>query len=98
MLAAIEQEIPVIADKENKNRMKNPLEELPFLEGKLFIVENYLEAVDVMNAIKMGISLYTVGRLIEYTKLLNLNGQALNRVEELCDKEGQTEKRENNNK
>jgi hypothetical protein len=32
-LAAIEQGIPVIAVKENKNRMKNNLEELPFAPG-----------------------------------------------------------------
>ncbi|MHC4158569.1 MAG: DUF3326 domain-containing protein [Planctomycetota bacterium] len=44
-LAALEQGIPVIAVRENKNRMRNKLEELPFGEGKLFIVENYLEAV-----------------------------------------------------
>ncbi|MHC4160037.1 MAG: hypothetical protein ACYSSO_13275 [Planctomycetota bacterium] len=45
-----EQGIPVIAVRENKNRMRNKLEELRFglatgAEGKLFIVENYLEAV-----------------------------------------------------
>ncbi len=28
--------------------MRNKLEELPFEEGKLFIVENYLEAVGMM--------------------------------------------------
>ena len=52
-LAALEQGIPVIAVRENKNRMRNKLEELPFglatgEEGKLFIVENYLEAVGMM--------------------------------------------------
>ncbi|MDO9341219.1 MAG: DUF3326 domain-containing protein, partial [Bacteroidales bacterium] len=49
-LAAIEHEIPVIAVRENKNRMQNNLEEYPFKQGKLFIVDNYLEAVGVMNA------------------------------------------------
>ncbi|GAF93374.1 unnamed protein product, partial [marine sediment metagenome] len=68
-LAAIEQGIPVIAVRENKNRMKNNLSELPFLPGKLFIVENYLEAVGVMQALKAGVALDTVRRPIEYTKV-----------------------------
>lgn len=97
-LAALEQEIPVIAVKENKNRMKNRLEELPFAEGKLFIVENYLEAVGVMNAIKMGISIDTVRRPIEYTKLLNLNGQVLNSLEYTYDKEVPKEKSQKSRK
>jgi hypothetical protein len=68
-LAAMEQGIPVIAVKENKNRMKNNLSELPFLPGKLFIVENYLEAVGVMQALRAGVALDTVRRPIEYTKV-----------------------------
>jgi len=68
-LAAIEQGIPVIAVKENKNRMKNDLSKLPFLRGKLFIVENYLEAVGVMQALKAGVALDTVRRPIDYTKV-----------------------------
>ena len=55
-LAALEQGIPIIAVRENKNFMQNNLEELPFAPGKLFIVDNYLEAVGMMNAIKAGIS------------------------------------------
>jgi hypothetical protein len=72
-LAAIEHEIPVIAVKENKNRMQNNLEEYPFKQGKLFIVDNYLEAVGVMNAIKSGISVDTVRRPIANTNLINDN-------------------------
>ena len=68
-LAAVEQGIPVIAVKENRNRMKNNLNELPFLPGKLFLVENYLEAVGVMQALKAGVALDTVRRPIEYTKV-----------------------------
>lgn len=70
-LAAIEHEIPVIAVRENKNRMQNNLEEYPFKQGKLFIVDNYLEAVGVMNAIKSGISVDAVRRPIAYTNLIN---------------------------
>jgi hypothetical protein len=70
-LAAIEHEIPVIAVRENKNRMQNNLEEYPFKQGKLFIVDNYLEAVGVMNALKSGISVDAVRRPIAYTNLIN---------------------------
>lgn len=61
-LAAMEQGIPVIAVRENKNRMQNNLEDYPFQPGKLFIVENYLEAIGVMNALKTGISVGSVRR------------------------------------
>jgi hypothetical protein len=72
-LAAFEHEIPVIAVRENKNRMHNDLEKYPFKPGKLFIVDNYLEAVGVMNAIKAGISVDTVRRPIAHTILLTDN-------------------------
>ncbi len=61
-LAALEQGIPVIAVRENRNRMRNDLTALPFGKGKLFIVENYLEAVGVMTALKAGVALSSVRR------------------------------------
>ena len=69
-LAALEHGIPVIAVKENKNYMKNSLEELPFHKGKLFIVENYLEAVGIMQAIKAGIEPETIRRPLRHTTIL----------------------------
>lgn len=66
-LAALEQGIPVIAVRENKNKMQNNLEDLPFAPGKLIIVENYLEAVGVMNAIKAGVSPNSVRRPLPRT-------------------------------
>jgi hypothetical protein len=62
VLAAIEQGIPVIAVKENSNNMKNNLFDLPFRTDKLFIAENYLEAVGIMGALKSGVSLESVRR------------------------------------
>ncbi len=67
ILAALEQDIPVIAVKENKNRMQNKLEELPFSGGKLFVVDNYLEAVGIMNAIKAGLPPESVRRPLAHT-------------------------------
>ena len=66
-LAALEQGIPVIAVRENKNSMKNSLEELPFQQGKLFMVANYLEAVGVMHALKSGVKVEAVRRPLSHT-------------------------------
>ena len=69
-LAALEQGIPVIAVKENKNCMQNQLADLPFEPGKLFIVENYLEAVGVITALKAGVALETVRRPLSDTVIV----------------------------
>jgi len=68
-LAALEQGIPVISVRDNKNRMQNSLEELPFASGKLHIVDNYLEAVGMMAAIKAGVSRESFTRPIPYTRI-----------------------------
>ena len=69
-LAALEQGIPVIAVRENRNQMKNDLEALPFPPGKLFVVDNYLEAVGVMTALKAGVTLSSVRRPLPQTKVI----------------------------
>ena len=61
-LAALEQGIPVIAVRENKNLMNNNLEMLPWRPGQLYLVENYWEAVGVMAAIKAGLAPESVRR------------------------------------
>lgn len=66
-LAALEQGIPVIAVRENRNCMKNSLEELPFSPAQLIIVDNYLEAAGVMNAMKAGITPESVRRPLSRT-------------------------------
>ncbi|MEO2159232.1 MAG: DUF3326 domain-containing protein [bacterium] len=74
-LAAMEQGIPVIAVRENKNRMQNCLEDYPFQPGKLFIVDNYLEAVGVMNALKAGVSVESVRRPLADTRCVYSSDQ-----------------------
>ena len=69
-LACLENDIPIIAVKENRNSMKNDLRELPFKNGKLFIVDNYLEAVGVLVSLKNGVAPSAVRRPIEHTKVL----------------------------
>ncbi len=61
-LAALEQGIKVVAVKENKNLMKNNLNELPWDTGQFIRVENYLEAAGVLNSIKNGIDPSSVRR------------------------------------
>ncbi len=61
-LAALEQEIPVIAVRENKNLMNNDLGILPWRPGQLYVVNNYWEAVGVMTAIWAGLSPVSVRR------------------------------------
>jgi len=86
-LAALEQDIPIIVVKENKNRMQNNLGQLPFKPGKLFKVDNYLEAVGVMNAIKSGVAPESVRRPLARTTVYEAKG----------DKESNfSEKKENN--
>jgi len=72
-LAALQQRIPVIAVKENKNLMKNNLEDLPWSKDQLICVENYQEAVGAIYALKSGTSIESVRRPLQYTKFLNSN-------------------------
>ncbi len=74
-LAAMEQGIPVIAVRENKNRMQNRLDDYPFKPGKLIIVDNYLEAVGVMSALKSGVSIESVRRPFADTHCISSSDQ-----------------------
>ena len=64
-LAALEQGIPVIAVKENKNLMKNDLSALPWAKGQLHTVENYWEAAGVLSAMRAGIDPSSVRRPLQ---------------------------------
>jgi len=66
-LAAIKQGIPVIAVRENRNCMRNDLRLLPFSEGMLTIVDNYLEAAGALAAVKSGVALSSVRRPLKPT-------------------------------
>lgn len=62
-LVAMEQGIPVVAVRQNR------LSELPFSPGGLITVDNYLEAVGVIAAMKAGVSLQSTKRPLEYTNV-----------------------------
>ncbi len=61
-LAALEQGIPVIAVRENRNLMRNDLTALPWAPDQLHVVENYWEAAGVIAAMKAGIAPESVRR------------------------------------
>ena len=61
-LSALEQGIKVISVRGNKNLMRNCLSDLPWSKGQFFQVENYLEAVGIINAIKSGVTPSAVRR------------------------------------
>lgn len=72
-LAALEQGIPVIAVKENRNLMKNDLSLLPWRPDQFHLVENYLEASGVINALKAGIAMDSLRRPIFQTETHEIN-------------------------
>ena len=68
-LAALEQGIPVVAVRENKNLMENDLTTLPWRSDQLHIVENYWEAAGVLCAIRGGIAPESVRRPLAHTRV-----------------------------
>jgi hypothetical protein len=64
VLAALEQEIPVIAVRDPLHLMANDLAALPWKPGQFSRVDNYLEAVGVLCARKSGLALESVRRPI----------------------------------
>lgn len=80
VLAALEQGICVIAVRENRNVMRNDLSRLPWADGQYVEVDNYLEAVGVMSAIKTGVALDTVRRPINRTIVEARNWSARQKI------------------
>jgi hypothetical protein len=70
LLAALEQNIKVIAIEDKRNLMKNNLENIPWNKGQFFKAKNYFEACGILNAIKHGISVDSFKRPIDKTKIL----------------------------
>ncbi len=68
-LAALEQNIPVIAVKGNKNLMRNDLNQLHWKEGQFYKVENYLEAVGIIYCMRAGIDPKSVRRPLDFVKI-----------------------------
>jgi hypothetical protein len=71
-LAALLQGIPVIAVRNNTNRMKNDLHKLPFQAGQLWVVENYLEAAGLLAALKVGLHPHSLARPLARTPVTEM--------------------------
>jgi Protein of unknown function (DUF3326) len=69
-LAALEQRIPVIAIRGNKNVMCNDLSKLPWDSDQFFLVDNYWEAAGVMSALRAGVPPATVRRPLANAELV----------------------------
>ena len=54
-LATLEQNIPVIAVRENMDVLRNDLTRLPWRPGQLHVVDNDWEAADVTASLRIGI-------------------------------------------
>lgn len=68
-LAALEQGIPVVAVRENRNVMRNDLAVLPWRQDQLIVVENYWEAAGVVAALRGGLAPEVVRRPLRRTTL-----------------------------
>jgi hypothetical protein len=64
VLAALEQGIPVVAVRDGGILLSNDLSALPWAPGQFCVVDNYLEAVGVLCALKAGLALDSVRRPI----------------------------------
>ena len=80
-VAALEQEIPVVAVEENTNIMKNDLSVLPWAEGKFYRVSNYWEAAGVVSALRAGIDPCAVRRPLPRARVVRGPGKSAGRVE-----------------
>ena len=83
-LAALEQGIPVISVRENKNLMRNDLTQLPWSPGQLHVVENYWEAAGVMAAMQAGIDPLAVRRPLESAVVEKQAGSSSGSLEALA--------------
>ncbi len=61
-LAALRQDITVIAVRENRSLMRNDLTRLPWSPGRFYMAENYWEAAGIAAALKAGLDPYSVRR------------------------------------
>lgn len=66
-LACIENNIPVIAVRENKTVLNDKMPD------NFIIAENYLEAAGIINAKKAGVTIASVRRPLERTRIINIS-------------------------
>ena len=72
-LAALSQDIPVIAVRDTQNRMKNDLTRLPWRPGQLQFADSYFEAAGLLMAMRHGVSIDTVKRPLPSVDVVEWN-------------------------
>ena len=72
-LAALHNRIPVVAVRDNNNRMGNDLDLLPWQPMQLYRAENYLEAAGVIAALRAGLAPWSVTRPLEPVSIERLH-------------------------
>ena len=82
VLAALEQGIKVIEVAGNKNIMKNDLSKLPWISGQFIQVDNYMEAIGAMAAIKAGVTTESVKRPMAATCIRGMGDSRWKDVEQ----------------
>ena len=75
-IAALEQNIPVIAVAENSNLMRNDLSALPWRAGQFHRVCNYWEAAGIIAAIRAGIDPAAVRRPLAATRVSRFKAES----------------------
>ena len=73
VLAALENEIPIVAVKDRHSKMTNNLNSLLFKPGKIHFADNYLEAAGIVSSIKAGVAVDTLRRPMKPTRLSESN-------------------------
>jgi hypothetical protein len=82
ILAALEQGIPVIAVRENRNLMRNDTAALPWAPGQYVAAENYLEAAGMLCAMKAGIAAESIRRPLGLAPVDKLRSEKVTGKEE----------------
>lgn len=71
-LAALQHGIPVVAVRDDANRMDNDLKTLPWRPGQFHETKNYLEAAGVVAALRAGISPWSTKRPLQPVTIARL--------------------------
>lgn len=80
-LAALQQGIPVIAVRENRNIMQNDLGDLAWRGGQLIAVDNYWEAAGVIASMRSGLDPHSVRRPLYGVRVSSQDREAVRTTE-----------------
>lgn len=72
VLAALKQGIKVIFVSDNENIMKNNVESLPWARGQIYHAKNYLEAIGILNSIRIGMNPNILKRPSDPTNIIKI--------------------------